>query len=68
MAAGGLAALINETMASNEDITAVKEDVACGLTKASGITSVEKWMASSTPVKLGGVAPGGSPDNTGAWR
>ena len=43
---------------------AVKEDVACGLTKASGITSVEKWMASSTPVKLGGVAPGGSPDNT----
>jgi tripartite-type tricarboxylate transporter receptor subunit TctC len=43
---------------------AVKEDVACALTKASGITSVEKWMASGTPVKLGGVAPGGSPDNT----
>src|SRR5262245_839480 len=43
---------------------AVKEDVACGLTKASGITSVEKWMASPTPVKLGGTAPGASPDNT----
>jgi tripartite-type tricarboxylate transporter receptor subunit TctC len=43
---------------------AVKEDVACTLTKASGITSVEKWMASGTPVKLGGVAPGASPDNT----
>ena len=43
---------------------AVKEDVACGLTKASGITSVEKWMASTTPVKLGGTAPGASPDNT----
>jgi tripartite-type tricarboxylate transporter receptor subunit TctC len=43
---------------------AVKEDVACALTKASGITSVEKWMAAGIPVKLGGVAPGGSPDNT----
>jgi tripartite-type tricarboxylate transporter receptor subunit TctC len=43
---------------------AVKEDVACALTKASGITSAEKWMASGTPVKLGGVAPGASPDNT----
>jgi tripartite-type tricarboxylate transporter receptor subunit TctC len=43
---------------------AVKEDVVCALTKASGITSIEKWMASKTPVKLGGVAPGAfSPDN-----
>jgi tripartite-type tricarboxylate transporter receptor subunit TctC len=43
---------------------AVKEDAVCGLTKGSGITSIEKWMASRTPVKLGGVAPGASPDNT----
>jgi tripartite-type tricarboxylate transporter receptor subunit TctC len=43
---------------------AVKEDVACGLTKASGITSVEKWMTSSKPVKLGGLAPGAPPNNT----
>jgi tripartite-type tricarboxylate transporter receptor subunit TctC len=43
---------------------AVKEDVACALTKASGVTSMEKWMASATPVKLGGIAPGASPDNT----
>jgi tripartite-type tricarboxylate transporter receptor subunit TctC len=43
---------------------AAKEDVACGVTKASGITSIEKWMAAKTPVKLGGVAPGASPDNT----
>ena len=43
---------------------AVKEEVVCGLTKASGITSVEKWKASKTPVKLGGTAPGASPDNT----
>ena len=32
---------------------AVKEDVVCALTKASGITSVEKWMAAKAPVKLG---------------
>ena len=43
---------------------AVKEDVACALTKASGITSMEKWMAATAPVKLGGVAPGASPDNS----
>ena len=43
---------------------AVKEDVVCSLTKASGITSIEKWRASKTPVKLGGVAPGQTPDNS----
>lgn len=42
----------------------VKEDVVCGLTKASGITSVEKWMAARTPVKLGGVATGSPVDNS----
>ena len=40
----------------------IKEDSVCALTRASGITSVEKWMAAKTPVKLGGVAPGGTPD------
>jgi tripartite-type tricarboxylate transporter receptor subunit TctC len=44
---------------------AVKEDLVCGLTKGSGITSAEKWMASKTPVKLGGTAPGSTPDNAG---
>src|SRR5712692_10044785 len=43
---------------------AVKEDVVCAMTKASGITSLEKWMAAKTPVKLGGVAAGAAPDNT----
>jgi tripartite-type tricarboxylate transporter receptor subunit TctC len=43
--------------------SAVGEDVVCALTKASGITSVEKWMASKTPVKLGGNSPGVTPDN-----
>jgi len=43
---------------------AVTEDVACALTKASGITTVEKWMASPTPVKIGSLSPGTSPENT----
>jgi tripartite-type tricarboxylate transporter receptor subunit TctC len=43
---------------------AVKEECAFAFTKASGITSVEKWAASKTPVKMGGVAPGAyAPDN-----
>ena len=38
--------------------------VVCAMTKASGITSVERWMAAKTPVKMGGIAPGTStPDN-----
>jgi tripartite-type tricarboxylate transporter receptor subunit TctC len=41
----------------------VKENVVCALTKASGITSVEKWFASKTPVKLGGTAPGSTTDD-----
>lgn len=40
-----------------------KEDVVCALTRASGITTVEKWMAARTPVKIGGIAPGAPPDN-----
>jgi tripartite-type tricarboxylate transporter receptor subunit TctC len=43
---------------------AVKEDVVCGLTKASGITSIERWQGAKAPVKLGGVAPGQTPDNS----
>ena len=40
----------------------IKESRACALTKASGITSVEKWLASKTPVKLGGIG-GAAPDD-----
>jgi tripartite-type tricarboxylate transporter receptor subunit TctC len=36
----------------------VKDNVACALTKTSGIASVEQWMAAKTPVKLGATAPG----------
>jgi tripartite-type tricarboxylate transporter receptor subunit TctC len=42
----------------------ITDHVVCALTKTSGITSVEKWMASKIPVKMGGIAPGTStPDN-----
>jgi tripartite-type tricarboxylate transporter receptor subunit TctC len=42
----------------------ITDHVVCAMTKASGITSVERWMASKTPVKMGGIAPGTStPDN-----
>jgi tripartite-type tricarboxylate transporter receptor subunit TctC len=34
-----------------------------GLSKATGITSFENWMASKKPVKLGGVSPGGATDD-----
>lgn len=40
----------------------VVDNRACALTKASGITSVEKWLASKTPVKLGGLG-GAAPDD-----
>jgi tripartite-type tricarboxylate transporter receptor subunit TctC len=36
----------------------VKNHDTCVLNKASGITSVEKWMASKAPVKLGSTPPG----------
>jgi tripartite-type tricarboxylate transporter receptor subunit TctC len=43
---------------------AVKEETAFAFAKSSGITSVEKWLAAKTPVKMGGVAPGAfAPDN-----
>jgi tripartite-type tricarboxylate transporter receptor subunit TctC len=40
----------------------IKESRACAFTKASGITSVERWLASKTPVKIGGIG-GGAPDD-----
>ncbi len=40
-----------------------KEDDVATLSKASGITNIEKWMSSKTPIKLGGFAPGGLTDN-----
>lgn len=34
-----------------------------GLSRASGITSAEQWIASKTPVKIGGVGPGSATDD-----
>lgn len=36
----------------------VQDTRACAFTKASGITSMERWMAAKTPVKVGATAPG----------
>jgi tripartite-type tricarboxylate transporter receptor subunit TctC len=36
----------------------IPERTACALTKASGITSVERWLGAKTPVKLGGTGSG----------
>ncbi|MBI2357693.1 MAG: hypothetical protein HYV04_02040 [Deltaproteobacteria bacterium] len=38
----------------------VQDNVACALTKASGISTVEQWFAAKTPVKIGGLGPGNS--------
>jgi tripartite-type tricarboxylate transporter receptor subunit TctC len=40
-----------------------RETAACALTRASGITSLEAWMAAKTPVKLGGTGSGASTDD-----
>lgn len=40
----------------------IKESRACAFTKASGITSVERWLAAKAPVKIGGIG-GGAPDD-----
>jgi len=34
-----------------------------GLSRATGITSFENWLATKKPVKLGGVSPGGATDD-----
>ena len=41
----------------------LKPSTLCVLTKASGITSMEKWMASKTPVKLGSTGAGSNTDD-----
>ena len=42
----------------------VKEEVVCSMTRASGVASVEQWMAAKTPVKIGAVSPGAPTDNS----
>lgn len=37
---------------------------ACAFTRASGITSAERWLASKKPIKMGAIGPGNLIDNT----
>lgn len=41
----------------------VKDKAVCVMTKASGINSVERWMAAKTPVKVGATGPGSATHN-----
>lgn len=41
----------------------LKPSTLCTLTKASGITSMQNWMVSKTPVKLGSTGPGSNTDD-----
>jgi tripartite-type tricarboxylate transporter receptor subunit TctC len=38
----------------------VQDNPVCALRKESGVTNMEQWMASKTPLKLGGLSPGNS--------
>ena len=47
----------------------IKNHDLCLMTRASGIGSAEKWMASPTPVKMGATPPGSTPyDNAVVLR
>ncbi len=41
----------------------VKDTYSIGLTKASGVSSFDQWLAVKTPLKIGGTAPGSSTDD-----
>lgn len=40
-----------------------QDTLAVGVTKSSGVTSMEQWLASKTPVKFGGIGPGTGTDD-----
>ena len=44
----------------------VKNHDLCLMTKTSGVTSAEKWIASKAPVKLGATPPGSTPFDVAA--
>jgi tripartite-type tricarboxylate transporter receptor subunit TctC len=41
-----------------EWVGALQDSQSCGLTKASGISDIQDWLAAKKPVKLGGTASG----------
>ncbi len=38
----------------------VQDSTVCALRKESGVTNINQWFASKTPMKLGGLSPGNS--------
>ena len=38
----------------------VQDSTVCALRKESGVTNMDQWLASKTPIKLGGLGPGNS--------
>ena len=40
-----------------------QDTTAVGVTKASGVTSMEQWLSAKTPVKFGGIGPGTATDD-----
>jgi tripartite-type tricarboxylate transporter receptor subunit TctC len=40
----------------------VTDNRACAFTKASGITSMDRWLAAKSPVKIGGIGGGATED------
>jgi tripartite-type tricarboxylate transporter receptor subunit TctC len=44
----------------------VQDSYSIALTRASGITTLESWLAASSPVKIGGTAPGSATDDVPA--
>ncbi|MBI2997616.1 MAG: hypothetical protein HYY46_04060 [Deltaproteobacteria bacterium] len=41
----------------------VRETSICALSKKTGLSNIEQWLAAKTPVKLGGIAPGNATDD-----
>jgi len=41
-----------------EWVGALQDSQSCGLTKASGVSNVQEWLAAKNPIKLGGTASG----------
>jgi tripartite-type tricarboxylate transporter receptor subunit TctC len=40
-----------------------QDTTAVGVTKASGVSSMEQWLSTKTPVKFGGIGPGTATDD-----
>ncbi len=41
----------------------VRESSICAISKKTGFATIDQWLASKTPVKMGGIAPGNATDD-----